>query len=48
MKRVGLVGYRGMVGVTLIQRMLEENDFNFIEPIFLSTSKKLLNTPSNE
>ncbi|MCV2531345.1 MAG: hypothetical protein N4Q03_01985 [Candidatus Lightella neohaematopini] len=47
MKRVGLVGYRGMVGITLIQRMLEENDFDYIDPVFLSTSQKLLNTPSN-
>lgn len=38
MKLVGLVGWRGMVGSVLIQRMLEEGDFNYIEPIFFSTS----------
>lgn len=35
---VGLVGWRGMVGSVLIQRMQEENDFDHIEPIFFSTS----------
>ncbi|MDN5454868.1 MAG: hypothetical protein L0G28_16390, partial [Pseudomonas sp.] len=28
MKRVGLVGWRGMVGSVLMQRMLEEQDFD--------------------
>lgn len=35
---VGLVGWRGMVGSVLIQRMLEEKDFDTITPIFFSTS----------
>ncbi len=35
---VGLVGWRGMVGSVLIQRMQDEGDFNFIEPMFFSTS----------
>lgn len=35
---VGLVGWRGMVGSVLIQRMQEENDFNGITPVFFSTS----------
>ncbi len=38
MKRVGLVGWRGMVGSVLMQRMQEENDFALIEPVFFSTS----------
>ena len=35
---VGLVGWRGMVGSVLIDRMVAENDFALIEPIFFSTS----------
>ncbi len=35
---VGLVGWRGMVGSVLMQRMQEERDFNLIEPLFFSTS----------
>jgi aspartate-semialdehyde dehydrogenase len=38
MKLVGLVGWRGMVGSVLLQRMQEENDFLEIEPVFFSTS----------
>ncbi len=38
MKTVGLVGWRGMVGSVLLQRMQQENDFALIEPIFFSTS----------
>ncbi|MGI4814566.1 MAG: aspartate-semialdehyde dehydrogenase [Janthinobacterium lividum] len=38
MKRVGLVGWRGMVGSVLMQRMQEEGDFAQIEPVFFSTS----------
>jgi len=38
MKKVGLVGWRGMVGSVLMQRMREENDFAHIEPVFFSTS----------
>ena len=38
MKLVGLVGWRGMVGSVLLQRMQEENDFAHIEPVFFSTS----------
>jgi len=36
--RVGFVGWRGMVGSVLMQRMLEERDFDAIEPVFFSTS----------
>lgn len=40
MKRVGFVGWRGMVGSVLMQRMLEENDFSRIaEPVFFTTSQ---------
>lgn len=35
---VGFVGWRGMVGSVLMQRMVEENDFAGITPIFFSTS----------
>lgn len=38
MKIVGLVGWRGMVGSVLMQRMQEENDFAHIEPLFFTTS----------
>ncbi|EHZ2654388.1 aspartate-semialdehyde dehydrogenase [Vibrio vulnificus] len=37
--RVGLVGWRGMVGSVLMQRMVEEKDFDLIEPVFFSTSQ---------
>ncbi|BAC93935.1 aspartate-semialdehyde dehydrogenase [Vibrio vulnificus YJ016] len=39
MMRVGLVGWRGMVGSVLMQRMVEEKDFDLIEPVFFSTSQ---------
>jgi aspartate-semialdehyde dehydrogenase len=35
---VGLVGWRGMVGSVLMERMRAENDFALIEPLFFSTS----------
>lgn len=35
---VGLIGWRGMVGSVLMQRMVEENDFAKINPVFFSTS----------
>jgi aspartate-semialdehyde dehydrogenase len=37
-KLVGLVGWRGMVGSVLMDRMVEEKDFDLIEPMFFSTS----------
>jgi aspartate-semialdehyde dehydrogenase len=37
--KVGIVGWRGMVGSVLMQRMQEENDFAGIEPVFFSTSQ---------
>jgi aspartate-semialdehyde dehydrogenase len=38
MALVGLVGWRGMVGSVLMDRMLAEGDFALIEPVFFSTS----------
>ncbi len=35
---VGLVGWRGMVGSVLLDRMEAEGDFDLIEPVFFSTS----------
>ncbi|QCR34727.1 aspartate-semialdehyde dehydrogenase [Nissabacter sp. SGAir0207] len=39
MKNVGFVGWRGMVGSVLMQRMIEERDFDAIRPVFFSTSQ---------
>src|SRR5689334_20944076 len=39
MLRVGIVGWRGMVGSVLVSRMREERDFDHIEPVFFSTSR---------
>ncbi|HVZ20669.1 MAG TPA: aspartate-semialdehyde dehydrogenase [Vicinamibacterales bacterium] len=36
---VGLIGWRGMVGSVLVQRMREERDFDLIDPVFFSTSQ---------
>lgn len=38
MKQVGIVGWRGMVGSVLLQRIIEENDFDDITAHFFSTS----------
>ena len=38
MKLTGLVGWRGMVGSVLVDRMRAEGDFKLIEPVFFSTS----------
>lgn len=43
--RVGFVGWRGMVGSVLMQRMLEERDFDAIEPVFFTTSQVGQNGP---
>src|SRR5687767_4628900 len=37
--KVGLIGWRGMVGSVLVQRMQAEGDFDLIEPAFFSTSQ---------
>ncbi|MFL9709938.1 aspartate-semialdehyde dehydrogenase [Methylobacillus sp. Pita1] len=39
MFKVGFVGWRGMVGSVLMQRMMAEGDFKDIEPIFFTTSQ---------
>ena len=38
MQKVGFVGWRGMVGSVLMERMRTENDFAHIEPVFFTTS----------
>ncbi|MFA7535021.1 MAG: aspartate-semialdehyde dehydrogenase [Desulfuromonadales bacterium] len=45
--KVGLIGWRGMVGSVLLQRMQEENDFAGIEPVFFSTSQAGAPAPMN-
>ncbi|KQV99226.1 aspartate-semialdehyde dehydrogenase [Rhizobacter sp. Root1221] len=45
-KLVGLVGWRGMVGSVLMDRMAQENDFALIEPVFFSTSNAGGKAPS--
>ena len=39
MKKVGIIGWRGMVGSVLMQRMQAERDFDLIDPVFFSTSR---------
>ncbi len=39
MKKTGLVGWRGMVGSVLMERMMAENDFEKITPVFFTTSQ---------
>lgn len=43
---VGLVGWRGMVGSVLMDRMAQERDFDLIEPLFFSTSNAGGKAPS--
>ncbi|MBW2207429.1 MAG: aspartate-semialdehyde dehydrogenase, partial [Deltaproteobacteria bacterium] len=38
MLRTGFVGWRGMVGSVLMERMLQEKDFLGYEPLFFTTS----------
>ncbi|HEX8979966.1 MAG TPA: aspartate-semialdehyde dehydrogenase [Parasulfuritortus sp.] len=38
MKKVGLIGWRGMVGSVLMGRMRDERDFDHVEPVFFTTS----------
>ena len=44
--QVGIVGWRGMVGSVLVQRMREERDFDLVDPIFFSTSQAGGTAPS--
>lgn len=46
MTKVGLVGWRGMVGSVLMQRMAEEGDFDHIEPVYFSTSNAGADAPA--
>ena len=39
MKKIGFVGWRGMVGSVLLSRMVQESDFNHIDPYFYTTSQ---------
>src|SRR5580698_103435 len=39
MKQVGIIGWRGMVGSVLLERMREESDFDLIAPTFFSTTQ---------
>lgn len=43
--RVGFIGWRGMVGSVLMERMRAEQDFNGFEPVFFSTSQTGLPGP---
>jgi len=43
--RVGFIGWRGMVGSVLMQRMRAERDFDLIEPVFFTTSQIGGNAP---
>jgi len=40
MKKVGIIGWRGMVGSVLMERMIKENDFKQFTPLFFTTSQK--------
>ncbi len=44
--QVGIIGWRGMVGSVLVQRMREERDFDLVDPIFFSTSQAGGTAPS--
>jgi aspartate-semialdehyde dehydrogenase len=39
MKHIGIIGWRGMVGSVLLDRMREEKDFEHVTPTFFSTSQ---------
>ncbi|MCD4720330.1 MAG: aspartate-semialdehyde dehydrogenase [Desulfobacula sp.] len=39
MKKVGIVGWRGMVGSVLMERMIKEDDFKQFTPLFFTTSQ---------
>jgi aspartate-semialdehyde dehydrogenase len=43
---VGIIGWRGMVGSVLVQRMREERDFDLIDPVFFSTSQAGAEAPA--
>ena len=39
MKNIGIIGWRGMVGSVLLERMRAERDFDLVDPVFFSTSQ---------
>jgi aspartate-semialdehyde dehydrogenase len=39
MKNIGIIGWRGMVGSVLLERMRAEKDFDLVQPTFFSTSR---------
>jgi aspartate-semialdehyde dehydrogenase len=46
MLRVGIIGWRGMVGSVLLERMRAEGDFKLIEPVFFTTSQAGAKAPA--
>jgi aspartate-semialdehyde dehydrogenase len=46
MKQIGIIGWRGMVGSVLLDRMREEKDFELVAPTFFSTSQAGMAPPS--
>lgn len=44
MKNVGFIGWRGMVGSVLMDRMSQENDFENLNPVFLQLHKQVKST----
>ncbi|MBK6517286.1 MAG: aspartate-semialdehyde dehydrogenase [Polyangiaceae bacterium] len=46
MLKVGIVGFRGMVGSVLVERMVREGDFDHCEPFFFSTSQAGAKAPN--
>ena len=46
MKNVGFIGWRGMVGSVLMDRMQQENDFANINPVFFTTSQAGQHAPT--
>src|SRR5437588_8242283 len=46
MLRVGIVGWRGMVGSVLVSGIREERDFDHIEPVFFSTTRAGTQAPA--
>jgi aspartate-semialdehyde dehydrogenase len=46
MLRVGIIGWRGMVGSVLLERMRAEGDFELIEPVFFTTSQAGAKAPA--
>lgn len=43
--KLGFIGWRGMVGSVLLERMVQENDFDYFETVFFSTSQAGMAAP---